>query len=105
MSVTQLWTRAQLEEQVRLVYGGAADLFMQILDGIPDAKFRDVDRQMLAETADVIVSINLSKAAVSVGMAPAGTVVPAGLFQGDTRAPATKGAEIVPFTARGETES
>jgi hypothetical protein len=101
MTVYQLWTRAEADESARRAYDHAADLFTWIIDSLPKDRARTIDHHLLAETADVVVTINLSARTIKVGMAPAGAAVPADLFE-IARTAAAKVCEIVPFGPRGE---
>jgi hypothetical protein len=95
----QLWTPAEAEESMRLAYDHAADLFTWIIGELPEDRFKSVDGQMLAETADAVVTINLSARTLKVGMAPAGSAAPAELFDA-ARTATAKDCEIAPFAPR-----
>jgi hypothetical protein len=98
MTVKQLWTRAEAEKSAHLAFDAAADLFTDIMDRLPDAAFKAIDRETLMEREHALVTINLATGRLSVGMAPAGTAVPAELFSVDRNRPAAQeDGAVVPF--------
>jgi hypothetical protein len=103
MTIYQLWTRADAEKCAYAAYDHAADLLVHALDSLPDGAFKTFDRECNLRTVDpghCLVTLDLSTGTISVGVAPAGALVPSELFI-CRRQPPEKDGTIVPFAPRG----